>query len=50
MKIISFHKLIKLIKKLYHEKQLRKKLLLRADMDKTSKYREATFLNDKKGN
>jgi len=49
MKIKLLNKLIQYIKKYQKKKQMVKKLKLRADMDKTSGYKDADFLNDKKG-
>ena len=43
-----FNKLIKIYKDFENKKILRNKLKIWLDLDKTSKYREAKFLDDKK--
>lgn len=49
MKMKFFNKLIRYIKKYQKQKQMARKLKLRASMDKTSGYKDANFLDDKKG-
>ena len=49
MKMILARKLFNIIQKFYKKRQLSKKIKSRLDMDKTSKYREADFLDNKKG-
>ena len=49
MKLKLINKLIVCIEKYRKKKQLKAKLKLRAELDKTSGYKDADFLNDKKG-
>lgn len=49
MKIKLFNKLIQYIKEYQKKKQLREKIKIGVDLDKTTKYKDAKFLDDKKG-
>ena len=49
MKIKLFNKLINIINTYKKKQRLREKIKIGVELDKTSKYKDAEFLDDKKG-